>query len=89
MESLEERVFMLMNEQYYYSNSNVSDQLHMHHHRSVSVENLNLWWENNTDSDDSAERILYWESQISLLQVYTYSKSFHYSLFHKLVNLMK
>ncbi|KHN35101.1 hypothetical protein glysoja_004867 [Glycine soja] len=40
----------------------------MHHHRSVSVENLNLWWENNTDSDDSAERILYWESQISLLQ---------------------
>ncbi|KAG5070337.1 hypothetical protein GLYMA_01G231800v4 [Glycine max] len=65
MESLEERVFMFMDEQYYFSNSNESE-LHMHHHPSVSVENIS--WENNTDFDDSPERTLYWKSQIALLQ---------------------
>lgn len=53
MDSLEENVFMFMDEQYYYSNeSNVEE----------------LWWENNTDSEHSPDTTLYWESQVTLLQ---------------------
>ncbi|TKY71065.1 hypothetical protein E2542_SST07360 [Spatholobus suberectus] len=58
MDSLEEKMFMFMDEQYnYYSNESEL-------HRSVE----DLWWENNSDSDDSPERNLYWESQVALLQ---------------------
>ncbi|XP_027361060.1 uncharacterized protein LOC113869111 [Abrus precatorius] len=58
MDSLEEKVFVFMDEQHYYSN-----ELELH----GSVDNL-CWSDNSSDSDDSLERTLYWESQVALLQ---------------------
>lgn len=62
MDSFEEQVLMFMDEQYYYSNES---------ELKSSVEDL--WWENNSNFDDSPERNLYWESQVALLQVLNYS----------------
>ncbi|RDX95852.1 hypothetical protein CR513_21567, partial [Mucuna pruriens] len=58
MESLEEKVYMFMDEEYSYSNESSELQ--------YCVEDL--LWENTTDSHHSTERTLYWESQVALLQ---------------------
>lgn len=59
MESLEEKVSVFMDEHYYSNESDLHDG---------SWEE-NLWWdENSIDSDDPPERILYWESQLTMLQ---------------------
>jgi len=70
MDSLEEKVFMFMDEQYYDDQSSYSNESELH------VEE-DLWWQDNSYSDDSPERALYWESQVALLQVqYNINSSF-------------
>ncbi|ESW28994.1 hypothetical protein PHAVU_002G035300 [Phaseolus vulgaris] len=61
MDSLEEQVFMFIDEQYYHYHSNFSNE------SELQVEE-DLWWQDNSDSDDSSQRTLYWESQVALLQ---------------------
>ncbi|CAJ1927002.1 unnamed protein product [Sphenostylis stenocarpa] len=62
MDSLEEKVFMFIDEQCYHFHANYSNESEFH------GEEEDLWWENNCDSDDSPDRTLYWESQVALLQ---------------------
>ncbi|KAK7406022.1 hypothetical protein VNO78_07636 [Psophocarpus tetragonolobus] len=54
---MEEHMFMLMDEQHYYSDDD---------HRSE--EDLELCWDDNCDSHHSPDMNLYWESQVALLQ---------------------
>lgn len=76
MDSLEEQVFMFIDEQYYHYHSNFSNE------SELQVEE-DLWWQDNSDSDDSSQRTLYWESQVALLQVHTYTHRHHFSTFIK------
>jgi len=54
MDSLEESVFMFNDEEYYSNESELHED---------------LWCQDNTHSDGSPDNTLYWESQVSLLQV--------------------
>ncbi|BAU00679.1 hypothetical protein LR48_Vigan442s010700 [Vigna angularis] len=53
MDSLEEKVFMFIDEEYYSNESELDED---------------LWWQDNTHSHGSPDNTLYWESQVSLLQ---------------------